>query len=64
VGLDGSSLRLTVRVRPGARQNSVVSYADGVLTVRIAAPPSEGRANEALLKFVGSLLGVRPWLDA
>lgn len=47
---------LRVRIQPGARRSEVVGWVDGVLRVRIAAPPIEGRANEALVAFVADLL--------
>jgi uncharacterized protein (TIGR00251 family) len=33
--------------------------ADGRLRVRLAAPPVEGRANDALVRFIAALVGVR-----
>ena len=51
-------VRITVRVQPNASQNSVVSFQDGVLRVRIAAPPIKGKANQELVEFLSSLLGV------
>jgi uncharacterized protein (TIGR00251 family) len=51
---------LTVRVTPRARKAEVVGVrADGTVKVRIPAPPVEGKANEALLKFLASVLGIR-----
>jgi hypothetical protein len=35
-----------------------VGLRDGVLHVRIAAPPVRGKANQELVKFLSSLLGV------
>jgi uncharacterized protein (TIGR00251 family) len=51
-------VRITVHVQPNASQNNVVSFQDGVLQLRIAAPPIKGKANQELIKFVSSLLGV------
>ena len=51
--------RLSVRVTPRASRTEVVSYAEGVLHVRLAAPPAEGAANAACCAFVAGLLGLR-----
>lgn len=51
-------VRITVRVQPNAGQNSVVSFQDSVLRVRIAAPPVKGKANQELVEFLSELLGV------
>ena len=50
---------ITVQVSPGAAQNKVVRFKDGVLHLRIAATPVNGKANEELIKFLSSVLGVR-----
>lgn len=54
---DGFSLR--VRVIPKAHRNAVAGVEDGALVVRLVAPPVEGKANLALLEFLGAQLGVR-----
>ena len=51
-------IRITVHVQPNANQNKVVGFRDGVLQVRIAAPPIKGKANQELVKFLSTLLGV------
>ena len=51
---------LTVRVTPRARRTEVAGVReDGTLKIRLAAPPVEGKANQALIKFLAGLLGVR-----
>ena len=46
-----------MRVAPGAKRNAWAGrQPDGRHKVRIAAPPIEGRANEALIAFVAESL--------
>jgi len=47
-----------VRVVPRAATNGISSFADGALRVRLTAPPVEGRANRALLEYLGEVFGV------
>jgi uncharacterized protein (TIGR00251 family) len=57
---DGRGTLFWVRVVPGASRESVVGWqADGMLRVRVSAPPERGRANEALLDLLAGALGVR-----
>jgi uncharacterized protein (TIGR00251 family) len=52
------SVRIAVRVSPGARRTEVVGRHGGGWRVRVAAPPERGRANAALLDHLVSVLGV------
>ena len=50
---------LTVRVTPRASKTTFGGVLeDGTVRVRISAPPLEGRANTALIKFLAKVLGV------
>ncbi len=49
---------ITVQVQPSARRNGVLGFEDGVLKVKIAAPPVKGRANKELIAFLSQLLKV------
>ncbi|MBN2114989.1 MAG: DUF167 domain-containing protein [Anaerolineales bacterium] len=50
---------LAVRVTPRASHNEIVELMeDGTIRVRIAAPPADNEANEALIKFMAEVLGV------
>lgn len=43
---------ITVRLRPAARADAIDGERDGVLLVRVRAPPLQGRANEALCRLI------------
>ena len=51
---------LLVRVTPRASRSVVAGYTEGVLHVRVTAPPVGGAANEAVLRLVSRALGVAP----
>ncbi|PYQ46408.1 MAG: DUF167 domain-containing protein [Acidobacteria bacterium] len=54
----GATLR--VRVSPRASRDELAGERDGALVVRLTAPPVEGQANAALLRFLARRLGVAP----
>jgi uncharacterized protein (TIGR00251 family) len=52
---------LAVRVTPRASRNEIVEVlSDGTVKVHITAPPVEGKANEALIRFLAEVLDVAP----
>ena len=51
--------RLRVRVQPKASSNGITGWQDGVLRVRLTAPPVDGAANQALVEFIAETLGLR-----
>jgi uncharacterized protein (TIGR00251 family) len=50
----GEKMKITVRVKPNARQDEVTVGADGVFTVKVSVPPLEGRANERLIEVLAA----------
>ena len=51
---------LKVYLRPKSSKNEIIGfYRDGI-KVKITAPPTEGKANEALIRFLAKELGVSP----
>ena len=56
--VESGQARFVLRVRPNAKQNQLLGFKEGVLHLRIAAPPREGKANDALIKFLSERLGV------
>ena len=56
-GQKGSAL--AIRVTPRASSNEIAEVLDdGTVRVRLAAPPTDNEANEALLEFLSEILGV------
>lgn len=53
-----SETRISLHVYPNAPRNEVVGFSDGVLAVKVAAPPLKGKANRELVAFLSQLLGV------
>jgi uncharacterized protein (TIGR00251 family) len=49
-----------VRVTPGAARDEVAGRRDGLLLVRVTAPPVEGKANRAACRLLAKLTGVPP----
>jgi uncharacterized protein len=45
-------MKITVKVIPNAHKNAVEGFSDGVLKVRINAPPDKGKANDALIELL------------
>jgi uncharacterized protein len=57
-----AGVQFAVRVIPRAGRSVVAGVRDGALLVRLAAPPVDGAANEALVAFIADLLD-RPKRD-
>jgi hypothetical protein len=51
-------ITLNVRIIPRARKTQCAGVRDDVLVIRVAAPPVEGAANDALIEFFSSALHV------
>ena len=50
---------LTVRVTPRAARDKIDGFdGDGVLRLRVTAPPAEGEANVAVVKLLARALGL------
>lgn len=59
---DSDRVKLTVRVTPNAKRSEVLGWARDekerpVLQIRLQAPPTEGKANAELVRFLSKILG-------
>lgn len=50
--------RLTIHVQPRARRTEVAGLHGAAIRVRLAAPPVDGAANDELVRYLASRLGV------
>ncbi|RFC33249.1 MAG: hypothetical protein DID92_2727744981 [Candidatus Nitrotoga sp. SPKER] len=55
---EGDVITLMLYVQPGAKRSEVIGLHGDALKIRLAAPPIEGRANEALLRFIAGSFNV------
>lgn len=54
---DGPNVILSLHVQPGAKKTEVAGPHGDALKIRLAAPPVDGKANEALLAFIAKKVG-------
>jgi len=57
-GVDGAVV-LDVSVVPGAKRTELIGLHDGALRIRLAAPPVDGKANEALVAWLAGELDIQ-----
>jgi len=51
-------VKLSVKVKPGSRQQKIVTGDDGITTVWLKSPPVDGKANAALITLLAKTYGV------
>jgi uncharacterized protein (TIGR00251 family) len=51
---------LSVRLQPRARRDEIVGERGGAVVIRVAAPPVDGKANQALCRLIAKAAGVPP----
>lgn len=55
-----AAVKIPLKVIPSAPKDEVVGWRGKDLTVKITAPPVEGRANEHLRRYLAEVFGVSP----
>jgi uncharacterized protein (TIGR00251 family) len=53
-----SGVSFAVKLQPKASKTAIIGEVEGALKISVNAPPVEGRANDALVKFIAQLLKV------
>ena len=53
-----NGVRIQLQVQPRASRTEVVGLHGDALRIRVAAPPVDGAANEAIIRFFADRLGV------
>ncbi|HVN80700.1 MAG TPA: DUF167 domain-containing protein [Terriglobia bacterium] len=56
--VETGTFTIAVKVVPGAFKTTVVGSEGEWLKIRVAAPPADGKANQALVEFLARLLSV------
>jgi uncharacterized protein (TIGR00251 family) len=51
-------IRLAVQITPNAKKSEVIGLLDGALKIRLQAQPIEGKANDALVRYIADALDV------
>lgn len=58
VDKDGEGVRLKVRLAPKSSRDEIAGFIEDAVKIKVKAPPVDGKANEALVKFLSKKLGV------
>lgn len=51
-------VRLAVQIQPNAKKTEVIGVFDDALKIKLQAQPIDGKANEALVRYLAKALGV------
>lgn len=51
-------IRITTQIAPNAKKSEITGVLDDALKIRLQAQPIEGKANEALIRYLADRLGV------
>lgn len=52
----GTGFRIAVQISPNGKKSEVLSVTEDAVRIRLQAPPVDGKANEALIRFIADKL--------
>ena len=50
---------MVVKVIPGSSKTTIAGQLNGMLKIKLSAPPEKGKANQSLIEFLAKCLGVK-----
>jgi len=50
-------VRLSIQVKPNSQKTELILEPDGTLIMRVAAPPTRGKANKEMVKWLAKKIG-------
>jgi uncharacterized protein (TIGR00251 family) len=56
---DGDAIVFTAKIVPGSSRTAIAGVLNGMVKIKVAAPPEKGKANQSLVAFLAERLGVR-----
>ena len=56
--VSGNKARIGLHDLPGAARNELLGFKEGILRLKITAPPEKGKANKELISFLSQRLDI------
>lgn len=56
---DNDGVIFSVKIVPASSRTAIAGLLDGMVKIKVAAPPEKGKANQLLLSFLAKQLGVK-----
>ena len=53
-------MKITIRVQPNAKTSEIIGCVEGIWKIKLKAPATEGKANDALVRFIAKHSSVSP----
>ena len=56
--MSDNQINISLKISPNAARNEIIGFKEGILQVKVAAPPVKGKANTELIAFLSKTLDV------